>query len=91
MRNFLVAVLALPTFAAAAAPETNYRLAGIVAAGSDSFMAVIELPDGRQQLFRAGDVLGNGKIREITSTGALIELAGRGVGPELAWQPEARR
>ena len=88
MRNFLVAVLALPTFAAAAAPETNYRLAGIVAAGSDSFMAVIELPDGRQQLFRAGDVLGNGKIREITSTGARIELAGRELVLSLRGNPK---
>ena len=77
MRNFLVAVLALPTFAAAAAPETSYRLAGIIAAGSESVIAVIELPDGRQQLFRTGDVLGNGKISEITSTGAHIDVAGR--------------
>jgi hypothetical protein len=77
IRNILVAVWALPTFAAAAAPETSYRLAGIIAAGSESFIAVIELPDGRQQLFRTGDALGNGKIREITSTGARIELAGR--------------
>jgi hypothetical protein len=77
MRNIVVAVLALPTFAAAAAPETSYRLAGIIAAGSESFIAVIELPDGRQQLFRTGDALGNGKIREITSTHARIELAGR--------------
>jgi len=88
IRNVVVAVLAMPTFAAAAAPETNYRLAGIIAAGSESLIAVIELPDGRQQLFRTGDVLGNGKIRKITSTGARIELAGRELLLSLRGNPK---
>jgi hypothetical protein len=77
IRNIVVGVLAMPTFLAAGVPETNYRLAGIIGAGSESLVAVIELPDGRQQLFRTGDVLGNGEIREITSTHARIELAGQ--------------
>ena len=87
-RNIVIAILALPTFAAAAASETNYRLAGIITAGSESFVALIELPDGRQQLFRTGDVLGNGKISEITSTGAHIDVAGRQLLLSLRGNPK---
>jgi len=87
-RNIVIAILGLLTFAAAAAPETNYRLAGIIGAGSESLIAVIELPDGRQQLFRTGDVLGNGKVREITSTGARVELAGRELLLSLRGNPK---
>ena len=65
----------LASLAPAVASETNYRLAGIVAAGSEGSIALIELPDGRQRFFRAGDALGDGRIREINAAGVRIELA----------------
>jgi hypothetical protein len=79
----------MATFAADGAPETSYRLAGVIGAGSErGLVAVIELPDGRQALFRAGDVVGNGHIREITSTHARIELAGRELLLSLRGNPK---
>lgn len=65
----------LASFAQAAVSGTNYRLAGIVAAGSGSAIALIELPDGRQRFFRTGDSLGSGTIREITPAAVRVELA----------------
>jgi hypothetical protein len=71
----VVATLTLSALAVAGAPAMSYRLAGIVEAGGAGSIALIELPDGRQRLFRSGDALGEGRIREITAVGVRIELA----------------
>src|SRR5262245_32917259 len=73
LRCLGVAPLLLSPFASAAS-ETNYRLAGIVAATGKGAVALIELPDGRQRLFREGDTLGDGRISEITAAGVRVEL-----------------
>src|SRR5262245_39382186 len=70
----VAAILMLSSLASVAAVETNYRLAGIVAATGNGAVALIELPDGRQRLFREGDKLGDGRIREITAAGVRVEL-----------------
>jgi hypothetical protein len=64
----------LSSLASATASETNYRLAGIVGAAGEGALALIELPGGRQRLFREGDTLGDGRIREITAAGVRVEL-----------------
>ena len=48
--------------------DSDYRLAGIVAVGPERLLAVIEMPDGRQGLFRSGDALAGGRITDITRT-----------------------
>jgi len=73
-RCAIAAILMLAGLASATAVETNYRLAGIVAATGKGAVALIELPDGRQRLFREGDTLGDGRIREITAAGVRVEL-----------------
>jgi hypothetical protein len=69
----LVAALALVLAAGAFAAGDDYRLAGIIAVAPDRLIAVIEMPDGRQGLFRAGDTLGEGRIREISRAGVRVE------------------
>jgi hypothetical protein len=60
-----------------AADEPDYRLAGIVTVGTERLLAVIEMPDGRQGLFRTGDALGEGRIRDITRSDVRIEMHGQ--------------
>src|SRR5262245_54713015 len=74
VRCTVVAILLLASLASATASETNYRLAGIVASTGKGAVALIELPDGRQRLYREGDTLGDGTIGEITAAGVRIEL-----------------
>src|SRR6186997_1453315 len=74
-RCAIAAILMLSSLASVAASETNYRLAGIVGTADERAVALIELPDGRQRLFRKGDALGDGRIREITAVGVRVELA----------------
>lgn len=59
---------------ATGAAERDYRLAGIVSVGADRLLAVIEMPDGRQGLFREGDALGDGRIRAVTREGVRVHL-----------------
>jgi len=73
-RCIAAAILMLSSLASASAAETNYRLAGTVGTAGAGAVAVIELPDGRQRLFREGDALGDGRIREITAAGVRVEL-----------------
>lgn len=40
------------------ANQQNYRIAGIIASDSTQWRAIIELPDGKQQLVSEGDFLG---------------------------------
>ena len=70
----VAAILMLGSLAARAAPEANYRLAGIIGSASEGALALIELPDGLQRLFRTGDALGSGRIRAITTSGVRIEM-----------------
>jgi hypothetical protein len=72
-RCIILAALMLSSLATMAS-GTNYRLAGIVGAAGDGAVALIELPDGRQRLFREGDVLGDGRIRDITAAAVRVEL-----------------
>src|SRR5262245_59382636 len=60
-----------------AAGDPDYRLAGIVAVGPDRLIAVIEMPDGRQGLFRPGDALGEGRVGDITRTDVRVEMTGQ--------------
>ena len=60
-----------------AADEPDYRLAGIVSVGPERLLAVIEMPDGRQGLFRTGDALGDGHIRDITRGDVRVEMHGQ--------------
>jgi hypothetical protein len=69
-----------------AAPD--YRLAGIVAVGSDRLLAVIEMPDGRQGLFRSGDALGEGRIRDITRSDVRVEINGQDLLLSLRGNPK---
>jgi hypothetical protein len=71
---------------AEAAPD--YRLAGIVAVGADRLLAVIEMPDGRQGLFRAGDALGDGRIRDITRADVRVEMNGQELVLSLRGNPK---
>ena len=75
-RHCIVGVIvALAVTGRAVAAQADYRLAGILATGSGESIALIELSDGRQRLFRIGDAVGDGKVREITAVGVRIELA----------------
>ena len=87
VRWFIAASLMLTALAAAGAPETNFRLAGIVGAGGQDSIALIELPDGRQRLYRTGEMLGEGRLREITAHGVRIELAGEDLLLRLRGNP----
>jgi hypothetical protein len=60
-----------------AADAPDYRLAGIVSVGPERLLAVIEMPDGRQGLFRTGDALGDGHIRDITRSDVRVEMRGQ--------------
>src|SRR5262245_50062263 len=60
-----------------AADEPDYRLAGIVTVGPERLLAVIEMPDGRQGLFRSGDALGDGHIGDITRSDVRVEMHGQ--------------
>jgi hypothetical protein len=66
----------------------DYRLAGIVAVGPDRLLAVIEMPDGRQGLFRAGDTLGDGRIRDITRSDVRVEMNGQELLLSLRGNPK---
>lgn len=57
------------------ASQATYRLAGIIAPAQGSAMALIELPDGEQQLFRAGDTIENGRVASITVDTVRLEFA----------------
>ncbi len=60
-----------------ATDEPDYRLAGIVTVGTERLLAVIEMPDGRQGLFRTGDALGEGRIGDITRSDVRVEMHGQ--------------
>jgi len=66
----------------------DYRLAGIVAVGQDHLLAVIEMPDGKQGLFRAGDALGNGRIHDITRSDVRVEMNGEELLLSLRGNPK---
>jgi hypothetical protein len=68
------ALVLLPVVASAAVAGGPYRLAGIVAGGPGVAIALIELPDGRQRAYRAGDTLDGGTVREITAASVRIGL-----------------
>ena len=70
--SFALALLLISGVAHAAGAE--YRLAGIIAPDQGKALALIELPNGEQQLFREGDLLDNGMVAEIRPTGVRIEL-----------------
>src|SRR5262245_36999246 len=59
----------------AATPEMRYRLAGVIASSPENCIALIELPDGRQRLFHRGDAFADGRIREVTATRVIIDVA----------------
>ena len=84
--------LVLASLAAAAGlladTAPDYRLAGIVAVGQDHLLAVIEMPDGKQGLFRAGDALGNGRIHDITRSDVRVEINGQELLLSLRGNPK---
>jgi hypothetical protein len=71
-------VLALLALAGSVyAADNEYRLAGISRSGPIALLAVIEMPDGRQGLFRSGDTLGEGRIKDITRSDCTSRSRGR--------------
>jgi hypothetical protein len=72
---------------ALAGEAPDYRLAGIVEVGPERWLAVIEMPDGRQGLFRAGETLGEGRIVDVARTGVRVELGGEIVLLSLRGNP----
>ena len=86
-RALILAILGIAGGAIAdSAPD--YRLAGIVAVGQDHLLAVIEMPDGKQGLFRAGDALGSGRIRDITRSDVRVEMNGQDLLLSLRGNPK---
>lgn len=75
----LAPLLAFLSIAMVTVADENpeYRLAGIVAVGPDRLLAVIEMPDGRQGLFRSGDALGTGRIGAITRSDVRVQMNGQ--------------
>jgi hypothetical protein len=86
-RALIVAILGVAGGALADAPP-DYRLAGIVAVGQEHLLAVIEMPDGKQALFRTGDALGSGRIRDITPTDVRVEMNGQDLLLSLRGNPK---
>jgi hypothetical protein len=83
----VAAFAALLCAGAARGADRDYRLAGIVSVGTDRLIAVIEMPDGRQGLFREGDALGDGRIRDVTRAGVRVQLEGGDVLLTLRGNP----
>lgn len=72
---FITAIVA--PFLVLAAGADGYRLAGIIAAGSD-YLAILELPGGRQQLVRAGSPIdGGGRVVALDARSLRLQLPGR--------------
>jgi hypothetical protein len=86
-RALILAILGIAG-AALADSAPDYRLAGIVAVGQDHLLAVIEMPDGKQGLFRAGDALGSGRIRDITRSDVRVEMNGQDLLLSLRGNPK---
>lgn len=59
-----------------AADEQGYRIAGIIASGTDDWQAIIELPDGEQKLVDEGAFLGQVEIVKISKEGVILQLPG---------------
>ena len=87
LRRFFALGLLCLACSVAVADEPDYRLAGIVSVGENRFLAVIEMPDGRQGLFRAGDALGTARIRDIGRSEVRMEVDGREVSLSLRGNP----
>ena len=58
------------------ADEQGYRIAGIIASGMGDWQAIIELPDGEQQLVHEGDFLGQVEIVQISKEGVVLMFPG---------------
>ncbi|WP_405242526.1 hypothetical protein [Lentisalinibacter salinarum] len=54
--------------------NSTYRLAGIITPDSGDALALIELPDGAQQLVRAGDRIGEGRVVSVTDRLVRLQL-----------------
>ena len=96
MRKFrtpVVCLSALLGLSIAIAAETPYRLAGSIVTADDGMMlALIEAPDGTQQLLREGDSIDDGTVIEITQDTARLLFGAEEVVLKLAGtdNPEAR-
>jgi hypothetical protein len=83
-----ISILLLP-FVALGTESGGYRLAGIVAAGSD-YLAILELPDGRQQLVRTGTAVdGGGRVAKIDAHSLRLQISGRTLNLALDGSGEA--
>ena len=58
------------------AGDAAYRLAGIIAPADTRWMAVIELPNSKQQLVYEGETVGEAKVLRISQREVLLELKG---------------
>ena len=58
--------------------EQGYRIAGIIASDTSDWRAIIELPDGKQQLVSEGDIIGSEKKRveivKISKEGVTLQF-----------------
>lgn len=77
LRGLALVAIALLPLAAQAVDPSGYRLAGIVAAGSD-YLAILELPGGRQQVVRIGSSIdGGGRVVALDARNLRLQLPGR--------------
>lgn len=58
------------------AGEPQYRLSGIIAPEGDDAIAIIEFPEGEEQIFRAGDIIGSGFVVAVTRHSVKLSIDG---------------
>ena len=88
----VVGLTALLGLSIAIASDTPYRLAGSIVTTDDGIMlALVETPDGTQQLLREGDSLDDGTVVEITENTVRLQFETEEVVLKLAGtdNPEA--
>ena len=54
----------------------RYRIAGIIAFGTTDWRAIVELPDGEQQLVIVGQHIGDAVVVEISEEGVTLQFPG---------------
>ena len=58
------------------AGEPQYRLSGIIAPEGGDAIAIIEFPEGEEQVFRAGDIIGSGFVVAVSRHSVKLNIDG---------------
>jgi hypothetical protein len=56
--------------------DRSYRIAGLIANGSDNWQAIVEVPNGEQILVNAGDLIGQVQVVQISKEGVTLLFPG---------------